>query len=142
MAITHIYLAPDPTVGAGCGPPPADARQAPPPLGSRATAPWIPTPLWTLDDRLRLAVLAEPPGPPRAGGRRDDRAAGEPLLARGVVIREGDRLRWRFHDETPHNLTFANGPRAVAGQTLARGATVKTSSRSPGATSCSATCIR
>jgi plastocyanin len=125
MAITHIYLAPDPKAHGGCGPPPADARQTPPPAGSRPTAPWIPTPLWTLDNRLRPALLAEPPGPPRelADGAtialRENRFSLE-----NVVVRQGDRLRWRFDDEAAHNLTFANGPRAVAGQTMTRGGTV------------------
>ena len=127
MAITHIYLAPDPTVRGGCGPAPADARQTPPPAGSRATPPWIPTPLWTLDARLRPAVLAQPAAPPRALADGATIALRENRFEpENVVIRQGDRLRWRFHDQTPHNLTFANGPRAVAGQTLARGQTTET----------------
>ena len=127
MAITHIYLAPDRKVVAGCGAAPADARQTPPPAGARAAAPWIPTPLWSLDDRHRPVVLPEPPGPPRELGDGATIALRENRFSpESVVIRQGDRLRWQFHDAGPHNLTFANGPRAVAGQTLRRGGTTET----------------
>ena len=129
MAIAHLYLAPDPKAGArgGCAPLPADARQTPPPVGSRAASPWIPTPLWTLDARLRPVVLAKPPGPAR------ELADGATIALRGnrfspenVVIRQGARLHWRFDDAAAHNLTFASGPRAVAGQTMTRGGTADT----------------
>jgi hypothetical protein len=122
MAITHLYLAPDPKLRGGCGPLPSDARQTRPPADSRAVAPWIPTPLWTLDDRRRAVVLGEPPGPPLELGDGATIALRENRFSpENVQIRTGDRLQWRFDDDAEHNLTFANGPRAVAGQTRSGG---------------------
>ena len=95
--------------------------------GSRAASPWIPTPLWTLDGRRRAVVLGQPPGPPLELGDgatitlRENRFSPE-----NVQIRAGDRLHWRFDDNGAHNLTFANGPRAVAGQTLSGGGRTET----------------
>jgi plastocyanin len=39
-----------------------------------------------------------------------------------VEIKAGDTLNFRFDDRTPHNLTFANGPRIVRGPTANNGA--------------------
>ena len=40
---------------------------------------------------------------------------------RNLSVPLGARLRWRFHDRTPHNVTVASGPFGFASQNHARG---------------------
>ena len=49
-----------------------------------------------------------------------------------VVLKVGDTLKWKFEDAAEHNLTFASGPRAIAGQTGAKGMATSTTFDTPG----------
>jgi plastocyanin len=133
MAITHVYVAVGEPDGDPCAPLPADATQTLPARGMRTSAPYEPIPLWTLDERNAPIYLREPTSAPRAladGARIDLRD--NAFTPDNVVITAGSTLNWRFADIQPHNLTFASGPRAVAGQTLARGGRTATTFDTPG----------
>jgi plastocyanin len=133
MAITHVYLAPDERVPGGCGPLPADAAQSPQPPGTRRAAPYQRIPLWKLDAFGRPVELAEPESPAIEVpdgfliALRRNRYAPE-----NVLIRAGESINWRFDDRERHNLTFASGPRVVAGQTMSRGERAQTRFDVPG----------
>lgn len=133
MAITHVYIAPSKQAPVGCAPLPADAKQAAPKPGLRPSAPYQPLPLYTLDRRHRPVEMAEPEGPttPLADGATVALRAFQ-FSPEKVVIKAGSTIRWRFGDVAEHNLSFASGPRAVAGQTQGRGTTSSTQFTTPG----------
>ncbi len=132
MAITHVYVA----VGkapTGCAALPADAHQSKMGPGMRASAPWEPIPLWRLDDHNAPVYLRAPTSTPQrlqSGSEVD--LVDDTFAPDNVVITAGSSLTWRFEDVQPHNITFASGPRAVAGQTLAKGARASTQFDEPG----------
>jgi plastocyanin len=133
MAITHVYIAADASERGGCAPLPADARATEAPPGTRPSAPYEPIPLWKLDERGRPVELGEPEAPAVAV------AGGTPIAVRtagfspeNVVVHTGDLLRWRFADAGTHNLTFASGPRVIAGQTGTQGQEATTQFDAPG----------
>lgn len=133
MAITHVYLAPERKVPGGCGPLPADARQEPPPPGTRAKAGYMPIPLWKVGTRGEPVRLDEPES--RAVEVPDGTTialGGFAFQPENVIVRQGDTLKWRFADRDVHNLTFASGPRAIAGQSGAKGDRSSTTFEHPG----------
>ncbi len=133
MAITHVYIAPESQPPVGCSPLPADAHQTAPKAGERPSAPYQSIPLYTLDARHRPVVIDEPPGPsvPLADNALIDLRSFA-FTPEKVTIAAGSTLQWRFDDLAAHNLTFASGPRAVAGQQLAKGGRTSTRFDTPG----------
>jgi plastocyanin len=122
MAIMHVYLAPGRVPRSRCAALPADRRELTHTKRVRTDPPQVKVPLNTLDDNGRTREILEPPWPaqPVASGsvvRLKDFA----FTPVHVQIRAGDRLKWSFDDATPHNLTFASGPRLIRGPTLADG---------------------
>ncbi len=133
MAITHVYIAPERRAPVGCAPLPADVHQTAPKAGERPSAPYQPIPLYTLDKHHKPVVMDEPPGPSVALA---DNAVVDlrsfAFTPEKVTIAAGSTLRWHFDDVATHNLTFASGPRAVAGQQLAKGGRTSTRFDTPG----------
>lgn len=134
MAIAHIYIAPGRAEPAGCPPLPRDARQEPMQAGLRAHAPYEPIPLWRLDDRHLPVRMTEPPGPatPLPDGGVITLKGNRFGPTEKVVIKAGSTINWRFEDPTDHQISFASGPRAVAGQTLGKGGRTSTQFDVPG----------
>jgi plastocyanin len=95
MAITHVYIAPDATVKAGCAPLPADATTSGAPKGTRAHALYRPIPLWKLDPAGRPVRRGEPEHAPIS--THDSPAIGlrtSGFSPENVTIRSGDVVRW------------------------------------------------
>ena len=123
MAITHVYVAPDERAPAGCEPLPSDgrihwSRTARP----REVAP-AQIPLTGLDARGPADRIARAAGPSVA-------AAGSALVdlrsslfgPPNLSIALGGTVTWRSLDPERHVVFLANGPRAVDGPLMRRGA--------------------
>lgn len=133
MAITHVYLAPGDEEPVGCPALPADARQAPPEPGLRESAPYQPIPLYRLNRRHVPVEIEEPPGPTvNLADNGTIALRSFQFMPEKVTIEAGATIRWRFDDVATHNLTFASGPRAVAGQQMSRGGRTSTQFTEPG----------
>ena len=123
MAITHVYLAPDEGVPEGCEPLPSDSRIH---WTRKRGRDWVAPaqiPLTGLDARGRPIDLA------RAAGPNVD-AAGSALVdlhrslfgPANLSIALGGTVTWRSLDVDRHVVFLANGPRAVDGPLMRRGA--------------------
>ena len=134
MSITHVYVAPTKKAPpAGCSPLPKDAKQSGPKPGLRASAPYQPIPLYKFNRRHWPVELAEPEGRTRRlpdNGTVSLRAF--QFSPAKVEIKAGSTIRWRFGDVAEHNITFASGPRAGAGQDGHKGQTTTTQFTTPG----------
>jgi plastocyanin len=123
MAITHIYVAPDAGAPAGCDPLPADRQIH---WSRRLGREWVAPrqlPLTGLDERGRPTVIPHAIGP---GVVAQDSATvdlakslfGPPNLS----IALGGTVTWRALDPERHVVILANGPRAVDGPLMRKGA--------------------
>jgi plastocyanin len=119
MGIAHVYLAPDPSLPAGCSPAPVGGEWLGPDFSGREDPPNV---LLTLA-RWRGLGDAVPISRPagrfvRRGGDasvRVDRFAFEPPL---LSIPRGSTVRWRFRDDRIHDATLVRGPRGFATATV------------------------
>ena len=123
MAITHVYIAPDGSAPAGCDPLPSDRRiEWSRRLGRETVAP-AQVPLTGLDARGRPLEIARAAGPSFAAA---DSALvdlrGSRFGLPNLSIALGGTVTWRSLDEERHVVFLANGPRAVDGPLMRRGA--------------------
>lgn len=134
MAITHLYLAPGGKAPKGCPELPDDRRQTRMRAGLRSAAEHQQIPLYRLNARNRPVEMAQPPGATtklRDGATINLRNYRfEPTEK--VVLRAGATIKWRFRDDDDHNITYASGPRALAGETFGRGGRAATRFDVPG----------
>ncbi len=123
MAITHVYVAPSESAPAGCDPLPSDTQIHWSRRLGRETVPPEQIPLTGLDGRGRPKVIA------RAAGRgvvAQDAATVD--LTRSLFgpanlsIALGGTVTWRALDTARHVVFLANGPRAVDGPLMRKGA--------------------
>jgi hypothetical protein len=133
MAITHVYVARDRNVTAACAPRPKDAHTYWERRDGRRKPPRVIVPLTGLDKRGRPRIIDRPPGPVEplpTGATVDLRSS---VFAKpNIVLAQHSILRWRFADPFDHNITFANGPRAVGTPTLSHGKTYQWQFNVPG----------
>jgi plastocyanin len=123
MAITHLYVAPDAAVPEGCEPLPSDRRIRWTRAKGRARVAPAQIPLTGLDARGRPTEIPHAAGPSVAVGDAalvDLRNSlfGPPNLS----IALGGTVTWRSLDAQRHVVFLANGPRAVDGPLMRRGA--------------------
>jgi plastocyanin len=123
MAITHLYVAPDESASAGCAPLPADGRIHWSRRRGRASVPPAQIPLASLDARGRPIEIERAAGPGLVAGEAavvDLRNSlfGPPNLS----VASGATVTWRADDPQIHVVFLANGPRAVDGPLMRRGA--------------------
>lgn len=108
MGIMGLYIAPDPTVPAGCAPLPSDVQV------SRIPGPATPP-------RFHMPV-ARPPGRAVLLGRGASvDVTGGAFSPANVAVRQGAVVRWRFWDDQLHNVTLADGPRGFSSANLSDG---------------------
>jgi plastocyanin len=144
MGINIVYVAPDDSVKK-CGPLPSDMQTLKTNQPGRP-GPIVPfkIPLTGLDENGQAVTISKPPGKTkrlRSGSTID---VGDRFFSRSNVrVRRGAELNWQFEGAEPHNVTLANGPRALGSPNL-YGRSIKTAYskrfRKPGTTSCSARC--
>ncbi len=124
MAMLHVYLARGPAPAfAPCGPLPVDATNTLPNLPGRPDPPAWTVPLTGLDSRGQARTISRPPG---KTARLDSGTTIDVERFRfemsNLSVPAGSKLRWRFRDREPHNITLANGPFGFASLNLADGA--------------------
>jgi hypothetical protein len=131
MGIMVVFMAPDPSVGANCGPSPGDFAALPAPAG-RKSPPTFRVPI--VGRRGNRAVnIAAPPGRRVRLGRRGRIDVGDLFFRRpNVTLPAGGTLTWRFEGDTLHNITLANGPRGFSSPNLSKGRTYRKKLTVPG----------
>jgi plastocyanin len=115
MSTMHVYLARDRGAGrASCRPLPRDRHYLVKPGPARTDPPVVHIGLTALDAQGRTFALTNPPWPAQTvadGTTVDMRSEG--VTPPHVAIPAGAQLIYRFPEATPHNLTYASGPRAL-----------------------------
>jgi plastocyanin len=125
MAITHIYVARDNSVPAGCAPLPSDIRTVWTRKHGRSLPPRVTIPLSRLNAQGRVVSVDRPPGDELTTDATDATVSsalsgfGPPNLS----IRTGASVTWRFDDALAHNVSLASGPRGIYSPNLHQGAT-------------------
>lgn len=123
MAITHVYVAPDAGAPAGCAPLPADREIRWSRRRGRARVPPTQIPLTGLDARGRPREIRRAAGASVAAG--DSALVGMRNSLFGppnLSVARGATVTWQSLDAQRHVVYLANGPRAVDGPLMRRGA--------------------
>ena len=108
MGIMGLYIAPDPTVPAGCAPLPGDVHV------ERMPGPVTPPPF--------VMPTGRPTGPTVLLGRHATIDVSSSSFApANVAVRRGSVVRWRFWDSALHNVTLASGPWGFSSPNLSDG---------------------
>ena len=119
MGIEVMYVAPDPTVTANCGPLPTDVTTLASNQPGRPGPVTYRVPLTGLNAAGEAVTINAPPGKLKKLQKKKlpievgDRFFENP----NVQIRKGKSLTWKFEGEL-HNLTLANGPEGFASPNL------------------------
>ena len=119
MGIMIAYVAHDPSVRQRCGPLPHDVRTLEPSgPGRRGPVPFE-VPLTGLDENGDAVEILKPPGDLRRMPSGSTIDVGNFYFSHpNVSVRRGARLSWRFGAADLHNVTLANGPRAIGSPNL------------------------
>lgn len=133
MGIMVVYAAADPGVTATCGPIPDDVvvRKTDQP-GRRGPVPFR-IPLTGLDDEGNAVKIDHPPG--RIQKMPDGGTilvANDKFGPANVEVEKGARIDWSFSDDELHNVTLANGPKAIGSPNLDDSRTFSRKLRKPG----------
>jgi plastocyanin len=114
MGIMVVFVDPDPSVTAPCGPLPPDLQALRSDRAGRRSPVRFRIPLTGFDERGNAVPISAPPGPVRRLGDGATVDVGDLFFSEpNIRIRRGAHLRWRFGGELLHNLTLANGPVAI-----------------------------
>lgn len=118
MGISVLYVAPDASVAAACGPLPNDVSVFGSNQPGRPGPVQFEVPLTGLDASGQAVAINAPPGKLKKvkGGSIID-VGGFTFSKKNVQIKRGQRLRWIFSGDL-HNLTLANGPEGFASRNL------------------------
>ena len=125
MAITHLYVARDSSVPAGCARLPSDIRTVWSRPRGRSLPPRVTIPLSRLNSRGRVVSVDRPPGD-EVVSDAPDTAVGTTLQAfapANLSIPTGASVTWRFDDDYAHNVSLASGPRGIYSPNFHQGAT-------------------
>jgi plastocyanin len=125
MAITHLYVARDNGVPAGCPALPSDIHTVWTRKRGRSLPPRVTIPISRLDAKGRVVSVDHPPGD-QIVTDAPDTVVGSTLGAfapSNLSIREGASVTWRFDDALAHNVSLASGPRGIYSPNYHQGAT-------------------
>jgi plastocyanin len=119
MGISHVYLAADDSVPAGCAPAPKEGETLGPGFDGRDDPPAVKLTLAQWRGGGKAKIIDRPAGSfTRTAGdakvRVDNFAYDPPLLS----IPRGARLTWAFRDRYIHDATVVRGPRGFATPTV------------------------
>ena len=125
MAITHVYVARDSNVPAGCAPLPSDIRTVWTRERGRRLPPRVTIPISRLNARGRVVSVDRPPGGEVVSDAPDTTVAGSlaEFAPANLSIRTGASVTWRFDDALAHNVSLASGPRGIYSPNFHQGAT-------------------
>lgn len=123
MGIMIMYVAPDDSVPADvCSEAlPGDLQYSGRPDGRKNGPPHFEVPLTGLDENGDAITIEHPPGDLKAVPSGSTIDVKDNLFAKkNVRIDAGDELKWSYDSSNLHNLTLANGPKAIGGPNLSR----------------------
>jgi plastocyanin len=123
MGILIAYVAPDPTVTDSCAEPLPDIVESSEPPPGRAEPIRFKVPLVAEDPDAEggYVQIKHPPGKLKNVRSGAEIEVGAVSFSKpNVRIRRGAKLKWRFtnHRSNVHNVTLANGPRAIGSPNL------------------------
>jgi plastocyanin len=118
MGISVVLFAPDPSVTDGCAPL-GDVVE----LGSeepgRSETPEFEVPLTGLDKNGKAVEIDAPPGKLERMGKGGEVIVGDRFFAKpNIEVKKGAEVEWRFAGSELHNVTLANGPKAIGSPNL------------------------
>ena len=121
MGIMIIFIAPDASVPADPCTAPLRPTSSPRrgPTGARVEPPEFRVPLTGLDDNGQAVKISKPPGSTehvKSGTTID--VDDNSFDKRNLRIDKGDKLNWSFDTDGIHNVTLANGPKAIGSPNL------------------------
>jgi plastocyanin len=122
MGIMVLGFVPDARVTSRCAALPTDVRRFWTQRRGRKRMPRVIVPITGWRGGPRASVIRRPPGATvsvRSGATVD--VADLKFKPANVAVRRRGLLRWRFFDDTLHNVTLANGPRGFSSDNLDRG---------------------
>jgi plastocyanin len=125
MAITHLYVARDSHVPAGCAPLPDDIHTYWSRSRGRSLPPRVTIPISRLDANGRVVSIDHPPGQQVVTDSADT-VVGSTLGAfspSNLSIPNGASVTWTFDDGLAHNISLASGPRGVYSPNYHQGVT-------------------
>ena len=119
MGISVVLFAPDPSVTDGCAPLSEDVVSFGTQEQGRTETPEFEVPLTGLNENGKAVEIKAPPGKlerMRRGGKVTvgDRFFGKP----NIEVEKGAEVEWEFKGSELHNVTLANGPRAIGSPNL------------------------
>jgi plastocyanin len=119
MGITVAFIAPDPSVTDGCGPLPNDIQTLRTDQPGRPGPVPYRIPLTGLDKNGEAVTIKAPPGRLKRLPRGGEVEVGDHFFSKpNLEIRKGSELDYRFTGSELHNVTLANGPRAIGSPNL------------------------
>jgi plastocyanin len=125
MAITHLYVARDSSVPAGCAPLPRDIHTYWSRARGRSLPPRVTIPLSRLSSNGRVVSVDRPPGDEvvtDAGNTNVALTVGA-FAPANLSIPLGASVTWSFDDQFAHNVSLASGPRGIYSPNFHQGAT-------------------
>jgi plastocyanin len=122
MGIMIVFIAPDESVPVEtCSEPVPDMKVSERPDGRTKGPVKFEVPLTGLDEDGQAVEISAPPGKLKDVKSGATLGVGDNFFKRkNVRIERGDELTWEFATNDLHNLTLANGPRAIGSPNLSR----------------------
>jgi len=118
MGIMLVYVAPDPGVQ-GCESLPGDVQTLETTQPGREGPVRFKIPLTALDEDGSATTIKRPPGELSRLGRDQEITVGDRFFSSpNVLIKRGAEVDWRFTGQELHNVTLANGPKAIGSPNL------------------------
>jgi plastocyanin len=119
MGINVVYLAPDAGVTDGCAPLPGDIQTfGTDEPGTHAPVPFE-VPLTGLDKNGNAVEIDAPPGKLEKMPDGGEVVVGDRFFSKpNIKVRKGAEIEWAFNGSELHNVTLANGPRAIGSPNL------------------------
>jgi plastocyanin len=119
MGIMVAFIAPDPSVTDGCAPLPSDVVNVGTNQPGREGPVPYRIPLTGLDRNGEAQTIDAPPGKLKRMPRGGEIEVGDHFFSKpNVAVRKGAELDYRFTGSELHNVTLANGPRAIGSPNL------------------------
>jgi plastocyanin len=123
MGISVVLFAPDPSVTDGCAPL-GDLVELGYEEPGRPETPEFEVPLTGLDENGKAVEIKAPKGKLERMRKGGEVVVGDRFFARpNVEVEKGAEIEWRFLGSELHNVTLANGPRAIGSPNLDGGRT-------------------
>jgi plastocyanin len=125
MAITHLYVARDDHVPAGCAPLPRDIHTYWSRPRGRSLPPRVTIPISRLSTSGKVVSVDRPPGEEVVSDAADTTVSSKlgGFGPANLSIASGASVTWSFDDALAHNVSLASGPRGIYSPNYHEGST-------------------